>query len=173
MLVELLNSSKVHGKLADTVKDGALCDIHPHAAFLTEHDLRHVVVSWAHGASLGIVWWLLPSKWQGQLSLAGWWAETGAWVPRDWALRPSYDTRVAIINALYACGENVQKLMPVLLTEAIRRDRRATRLRLSNPAHLRLQVACFPALYHRRSPLQALERMPGRLGWPLLSISEA
>ena len=53
----------------------------------------------------------------------GWWAETGAWVPRDWALRPSYDTRVAIINAMYACGENVQKLMPVLLTEAVRRDR--------------------------------------------------
>lgn len=56
---------------------------------------------------------------------AGWWAETGAWVPRDWALRPGYDTRVAIINAMYACGENVQKLMPVLLTEAVRRDRRA------------------------------------------------
>lgn len=59
---------------------------------------------------------------------AGWWAETGAWVPRDWALRPSYDTRVAIINAMYACGENVQKLMPVLLTEAVRRDRHASPL---------------------------------------------
>lgn len=55
----------------------------------------------------------------------GWWAESGAWVPRDWALRPSYDTRVAIINALYACGENVQRLMPIMVAEAVRRDRRA------------------------------------------------
>ena len=52
-------------------------------------------------------------------------------MPRDWALRPSYDTRVAIINAMYACGENVQKLMPVLLTEAIRRDRCAPPLQLT------------------------------------------
>ena len=51
-------------------------------------------------------------------------------MPRDWALRPSYDTRVAIINALYACGENIQKLMPVLLTEAVRRDRWALSLTL-------------------------------------------
>ncbi len=56
---------------------------------------------------------------------AGWWAESGAWVPRDWALRPGYDTRVAIINALYACGENVQRLMPIMVAEAVRRDRSA------------------------------------------------
>ena len=54
-------------------------------------------------------------------------------MPRDWALRPSYDTRVAIINALYACGENIQKLMPVLLTEAVRRDRWALSLSLHLP----------------------------------------
>lgn len=46
-------------------------------------------------------------------------------MPRDWALRPSYDTRVAIINALYACGENVQRLMPIMVAEAVRRDRHA------------------------------------------------
>ena len=71
---------------------------------------------------------------EGHARLAGWWAETGAWVPRDWALRPSYDTRVAIINAMYACGENVQKLMPVLLTEAVRRDRQASPLSLFSRA---------------------------------------
>lgn len=57
------------------------------------------------------------------VAFAGWWAESGAWVPRDWALRPSYDTRVAIINALYTCGENVQRLMPIMLAEAARQDR--------------------------------------------------
>ena len=50
------------------------------------------------------------------------------WVPRDWALRPSYETRVAIINALYAAGENVQRLAPVMLAEAVRHDRRACML---------------------------------------------
>lgn len=60
---------------------------------------------------------------EGVCGWTGWWAESGAWVPRDWALRPSYDTRVAIINALYACGENVQRLMPIMVAEAVRRDR--------------------------------------------------
>ena len=72
--------------------------------------------------------WPLTALEMLSLCWAGWWAETGAWVPRDWALRPGYDTRVAIINALYACGENIQKLMPVLLTEAVRRDRWALSL---------------------------------------------
>jgi hypothetical protein len=31
--------------------------------------------------------------------------------------------RVAIINALYACGENVQRLMPIMIAEAARQDR--------------------------------------------------
>ena len=57
-------------------------------------------------------------------------------MPRDWALRPSYDTRVAIINAMYACGENVQKLMPVLLTEAVRRDRQVS------PSHCHRKHNC-------------------------------
>ena len=59
-------------------------------------------------------------------------------MPRDWALRPGYDTRVAIINAMYACGEKVQKLMPVLLTEAIRRDRQAQGPRLPSCMQPRL-----------------------------------
>lgn len=58
-------------------------------------------------------------------------------MPRDWALRPSYDTRVAIINAMYACGENVQKLMPVLLTEAVRRDRQGS------PSNCHPKRICF------------------------------
>ena len=57
------------------------------------------------------------------VACSGWWAEPGVWVPRDWALRPSYETRVAIINALYAAGENVQRLAPVMLAEAVRHDR--------------------------------------------------
>ena len=45
------------------------------------------------------------------------------WVPRDWALRPSYNTRVAIINAFYAAGENVQRLAPLMVAEIARHDR--------------------------------------------------
>ena len=66
-------------------------------------------------------------------------------MPRDWALRPSYDTRVAIINAMYVCGENVQKLMPVLFTEAIRRDRQASLLSLSLSVSLSLSLSPFPS----------------------------
>ena len=45
------------------------------------------------------------------------------WVPRDWALRPSYHTRVAIINAFYAAGENVQRLAPLMVAEIARHDK--------------------------------------------------
>ena len=74
-------------------------------------------------------------------------------MPRDWALRPSYDTRVAIINAMYACGENVQKLMPVLLTEAVRRDRQALLFALCHPHRIPLSGVLFPT---HRSDVQSL-----------------
>lgn len=81
----------------------------------------------------------------------GWWAESGAWVPRDWALRPSYDTRVAIINALYACGENVQRLMPIMLAEAVRRDRFCAQQGI-------LPTSCLPATCEHLSLLSTSKR---------------
>ncbi|CAL8470433.1 g9975 [Coccomyxa elongata] len=84
----------------------------------------------------------------------GWWAESGAWVPRDWALRPSYDTRVAIINALYACGENVQRLMPIMVAEAVRRDRFA--MALTGPPQEVVVVSPDAARWRARSLLSAV-----------------
>ena len=79
-------------------------------------------------------------------------------MPRDWALRPSYDTRVAIINAMYACGENVQKLMPVLFTEAIRRDRQASLLSLSLSLSLSVSLSLSLSLPSRAVSQHRLSR---------------
>ena len=55
-------------------------------------------------------------------SAAGW-ADPGARLLREWALRPGLGARVAIINALYTGGGPVQRMLPVLLAESLRRDR--------------------------------------------------
>lgn len=51
------------------------------------------------------------------------WADPGARLLREWALRPGLGARVAIINALYAGGAPVQRMLPVLIAESLRRDR--------------------------------------------------
>ncbi|KAK9836261.1 hypothetical protein WJX81_000321 [Elliptochloris bilobata] len=56
------------------------------------------------------------------------WADPGARLLREWALRPGWGARVAIINALYAGGAPVQRLLPVLIAESLRRDRFAMAL---------------------------------------------
>ena len=40
----------------------------------------------------------------------------------EWALRPGFQGRVAIINAFYAAGGSVQKMVPLLFFEVARRD---------------------------------------------------
>ena len=62
-------------------------------------------------------------------SAAGW-ADPGARLLREWALRPGLGARVAIINALYAGGAPVQRLLPVLIAESLRRDRCASAAQL-------------------------------------------
>ncbi|KAK9808945.1 hypothetical protein WJX72_006758 [[Myrmecia] bisecta] len=47
-----------------------------------------------------------------------------AWLPREWALRPAFSVRVAIINAVYTAGGHVHRMLPLLLAEALRRDSR-------------------------------------------------
>ena len=58
--------------------------------------------------------------------LAAGWADPGARLLREWALRPGLGARVAIINALYAGGAPVQRMLPVLIAESLRRDRCAS-----------------------------------------------
>lgn len=55
------------------------------------------------------------------------WADPGARLLREWALRPGLGARVAIINALYAGGGPVQRMLPLLIAESLRRDRCAPR----------------------------------------------
>lgn len=41
---------------------------------------------------------------------------------REWFLRPGFDTRVAILNAMYTVGGNVHRCLPLLLAQALRKD---------------------------------------------------
>lgn len=50
-----------------------------------------------------------------------------AWLPREWALRPAFPYRVAIANALYIMGGHAQRLMPVVLAEAFRKNKCGSR----------------------------------------------
>lgn len=77
----------------------------------------------------------------GDARLAAGWADPGARLLREWALRPGLGARVAIINALYAGGAPVQRMLPVLIAESLRRDRCAS------AAHLGV-VPCSVCLCH-------------------------
>eukprot|EP00884_Botryococcus_braunii_P012217 jgi/Botrbrau1/20997/Bobra.0144s0015.1 len=61
------------------------------------------------------------------------WSSPSAWLPYDWAARPGFEARVAILNAMYTMGGHVQRLLPILITEAIRRDRYSYAYALSAP----------------------------------------
>ena len=65
------------------------------------------------------------------------WADPGARLLREWALRPGLGARVAIINALYAGGAPVQRMLPVLIAESLRRDRCAPAAHSLVVPHLR------------------------------------
>ena len=66
---------------------------------------------------------MFPRLKHGLRACAAGWADPGARLLREWALRPGLGARVAIINALYTGGGPVQRMLPVLLAESLRRDR--------------------------------------------------
>lgn len=46
----------------------------------------------------------------------------GWWAGREWLRPPGWHARVTIINAFYTAGGHVQKSLPLLLAELLRRD---------------------------------------------------
>ncbi|KAL0042711.1 hypothetical protein WJX79_008376 [Trebouxia sp. C0005] len=60
------------------------------------------------------------------------WGTPWGWLPAktiaEWALRPGYNTRIAIINAFQTAGGHVHRMLPIMVAEALRQDRFASRL---------------------------------------------
>ncbi len=55
------------------------------------------------------------------------WGTPWGWLPTktiaEWALRPGYNTRIAIINAFQTVGGHVHRMLPIMVAEAFRQDR--------------------------------------------------
>ncbi len=58
------------------------------------------------------------------------WGTPWIWLPTktiaEWALRPGYHTRVAIINAFQTVGGHVHCMLPIMVAEGFRQDRYQT-----------------------------------------------
>ncbi|KAL0049468.1 hypothetical protein WJX82_003073 [Trebouxia sp. C0006] len=55
------------------------------------------------------------------------WGTPWGWLPTktiaEWALRPGYNTRIAIINAFQTAGGHVHRMLPIMVAETFRQDR--------------------------------------------------
>jgi hypothetical protein len=55
------------------------------------------------------------------------WGTPWGWLPTktiaEWALRPGYNTRIAIINAFQTVGGHLHRMLPIMVAEACRQDR--------------------------------------------------
>lgn len=55
------------------------------------------------------------------------WGTPWGWLPTktiaEWALRPGYNTRIAIINAFQTAGGHVHRMLPIMVAQAFRQDR--------------------------------------------------